>query len=168
MCAWGSGGPCGWGRHVCYLWGCGLIVSRTPGAAVGGGPARHAPAPAPIAGADGHPLHLQEPPLASVVRHRGRAATLGAARRAGRWPAPCPACPAPLASAMPLCQGALRRQWTLRAGGGGRGGGGGWGLGPRWLACAGGKEGKGALLLAGAVLGVRPTPLAVALASPVH
>jgi hypothetical protein len=32
MCARGSAGPGRWGRRLCYLWGCGLSVSCTPGA----------------------------------------------------------------------------------------------------------------------------------------
>ncbi len=60
-----SAGPCGWGRPLCYLWGCSLSVSRTPGAvqaqsSVGGRPAcrrcESQPRPAPLAGAAGHPL----------------------------------------------------------------------------------------------------------------
>jgi hypothetical protein len=151
--------------------GAGAVLGgrRAAGRRAGAAWPRLAPAPPrQLAGADGHPLHWQEPPLASVVGHWGRAATPGAppalpcapgdglrpARPSQpRWPARCPSAKEP----------------TAACGRSGQAGAGGGGLGSLWLAGAGGEGGgRRALLLAGAVCGVRPTPLAVALASPVR
>ncbi len=80
---------------MCYLWGCGLSVSRTPGAVqaqslVGGGRRAGAERPrpaAPLAGAAGHLL----PRWAGDGGWRQ-----GSARRAARpRPPPCPARPPP-------------------------------------------------------------------------
>jgi hypothetical protein len=113
----GSAGPCGWGRPLCYLWGCGLSVSRTPGAvqapsSVGRGKRASGPRPAPA------PPCWQVLPatrcrrrpwvLASVGGRRGRAAGVEA-RRAPRRARPAPPGPSPLAGAVPLCPGARGR-----------------------------------------------------------
>ncbi len=79
-----------------------------------GGPARHAPAPP-------RPAQLRKQAL-TATRYTGRSRPwprwLGIgdarraprpARRAGGWPAPGPARPAPLASAMPHCRRGARR-----------------------------------------------------------
>jgi hypothetical protein len=135
-------------RPLCYLWGCGLRVSRTPGAvqapsSVGGGrragAARPGPAgaAAPLAGAADHPL----PRWAGDGGWRR-----GSARRAARPPSPAQPGPPPArpgapgdgrrrgtpAPPLPSAQGpaaALCRCWRAGGGrgGGDRGGGGGGG-----------------------------------------
>ena len=128
----GSACPFGWGRPLCYLWGCVLSVSRTPGAvqapsSVGGGrlagAARPRPA-APLAGAAGHPLPqwagdgswrrgsarraARPPPPARPGPPRPARPAGGwpAARHARpsppRWPARCPSAQGPAAA---LCRG---------------------------------------------------------------
>ncbi len=134
---------------MCYLWGCGLSVSRTPGAVQApssggggrraGGPAglrcASPPRPAPLAGAAGHPL----------PRWAGDGvARRGSARRAARPPPgparPRPARPGPPGQPLPAVLGGapLPKGPPRRAGRGGREGEdrGGEGRGRRcgWLA----------------------------------